>query len=61
MTRYIPDLATYHLDELIELRKEMLKDLDLNAAQGNMDYAHYTPNQVSFVELLIERKGGIIE
>ena len=61
MTRYIPDLATYHLDELIELRKEMLKDLDLNAAQGNMDYEHYTPNQVSFVELLIERKGGVIE
>lgn len=54
MTRYIPDLASYSLDSL----RELYRDMEIDLAHPDPDAHSYTHGQLSFVKLLIKRKVG---
>tara|TARA_Y100000401_G_C8170853_1_gene149102 strand:+ start:220 stop:405 length:186 start_codon:yes stop_codon:yes gene_type:complete len=55
-TRYIPDLPSYTLEQLMVLYHDIIDSL----STPDFEHAPYTPGQLSFVKKLIEQKGGTI-
>ena len=60
MTRYIENLPALPVCVLENMYARGMAEIDACAAQGNMDNASLSVNQVHFIGQLIEKKGGTI-